>query len=119
MGSDKVLLFVRSIDHAVRETMGIELDEDDRANDLTEDESKVGRIWQRLDEEWSARAKGKMRDGAPSQQEQGAHQKGSRKLNIGARIEEAYAALKVMVEEEEKSRPRTEAGDMGLIDIPE
>ena len=28
-------------------------------------------------------------------------------------------ALKVMVEEEEKSRPRTEAGDTGLIGIPE
>ena len=45
--------------------------------------------------------------------------KGSRKLDIGDRIEEAYAALKVMVEEEGKPRPRTEAGDTGLIVRPE
>ena len=30
----------------------------------------------------------------------------------------AYAALKAMVEEEEKSRPRTKAGDTGLIGLP-
>ena len=41
------------------------------------------------------------------------------KLNIGARIEEAYVALKVIVEKGKKSRPRTEARDMGLIGRPE
>ena len=37
MGADKVLLFVRSIDRAEQEAIGIELEEDDGANGLTED----------------------------------------------------------------------------------
>ena len=41
VGADKVLLFVRSIDHAEREVIGIELEEDDGVNGLTEDWSKV------------------------------------------------------------------------------
>ena len=49
MGADKVLLFIRSIDQAEREVIGIELEEDDGANGLTEDWSKVGRVCQRLD----------------------------------------------------------------------
>ena len=49
VGADKVLLFVRSIDRAEREVIGIEHEEDDRANGLTEDWSKVGRVCQWLD----------------------------------------------------------------------
>ena len=49
VGADKVLLFIRSIDQAKREVIGIELEEDDGANGLTEDWSKVGRVCQRLD----------------------------------------------------------------------
>ena len=49
MGADKVLLFVGSIDQVEREVIGIELEEDDGANGLTEDWSKVGRVCQRLD----------------------------------------------------------------------
>ena len=41
---NKVLLFVRSIDLAEREAFGIEFKEDDGANGLTEDWSKVGRV---------------------------------------------------------------------------
>ena len=37
MGVDKVLLFVRSIDQAERAAIGIELEEDDGVNGLTED----------------------------------------------------------------------------------
>ena len=37
LGSDKVLLFVRSIDQAEREAIRIELEEDNGANGLTED----------------------------------------------------------------------------------
>ena len=44
MGADKVLLFVRSIDRAEREAIGIELEEDDGANGLTEDWLKVRRV---------------------------------------------------------------------------
>ena len=67
VGVNKVLLFVRSIDRAERKAIGIELKEDYGANGLTEDWSKVGRVCQRLDSEWSARVKGKTRDEAPSQ----------------------------------------------------
>ena len=67
----------------------------------------------------SAGAKGKLCDDAPSHQEEGAQWKAPRRIDIGAWIEEAYAALKVMVEEEEKSWPRTEARDTRLIDILE
>ena len=44
MGADKVMLFVRSIDLVERKAIGIELEEDDGANGLTEDWSKVGRV---------------------------------------------------------------------------
>ena len=44
MGADKVLLFVRSIDRTEREVIRIELEEDDRANGLTEDRSKVRKV---------------------------------------------------------------------------
>ena len=44
VGADKVLLFVRSIDRAEREAIGIELQEDDGANDLTEDWLEVERV---------------------------------------------------------------------------
>ena len=66
MVADKVLLFVRSIDRAELEAIGIELEEDDGANGLTKDWSKVKRICRRLDEEHSTRAKVKTRDDAPS-----------------------------------------------------
>ena len=61
VGAEKVLLFVSSIDRAEREVIGIELEEDDRANGLTEDWSKVERVYQRLDEEQSTKARGKTR----------------------------------------------------------
>ena len=41
------------------------------------------------------------------------------KLDIRARIEEAYAALKAMVKEEERSRPRTEVRELELIGLTE
>ena len=44
VGADKVLLFIRSIDRAEREAIGIELEEDDGANGFTEDWAKVGRV---------------------------------------------------------------------------
>ena len=67
VGMDKFLLFVRSIDHAKQEVIGIELEEEDGANGLTEDWLKVKRVWRRLYRERSAKGKGKMmRDGAPS-----------------------------------------------------
>ena len=43
----------------------------------------------------------------------------SARLSFEARTEEAYAALKVIVKEEERYMPRTEAGDTGLIHILE
>ena len=67
MGADKVLLFVRSIDQAEREVIGIEREEDDGANGLTEDCSNFGRVCQQLGEERAVKAKRKMRDGVPSQ----------------------------------------------------
>ena len=51
MGANKVLLFVSSIDRAEREAIGIELQEDDGSNGLTEDWLKVGRVCQRMDED--------------------------------------------------------------------
>ena len=62
-------MFVRSIDRAEQEAIGIELEEDDGANGLTEDQSKVEWVCRRLDEERSAKARGKTHDDAPSQQE--------------------------------------------------
>ena len=56
----------------------------DRANGLTGDWSEVEQVCQRLDAERSARTKGKARDGAPSQQEEGARQKESAKLSLEA-----------------------------------
>ena len=119
MGADKVLLFVRSIDQAEWEAIEIELGDDDGVNGLTEDWLEVERVCHRLDAERSGRAKGKARDDAPSQQEEGARRRESVRLSLEARTEEAYADLKVMVEEEEKSWLRTKAGDTGLIGIPE
>ena len=52
---------------------------------------------------------------APSQQEENARKRESTRLSFRARIEEAYVALKVMVEEEERSRPRTDAEDTGFV----
>ena len=87
MGADKVLLFVRSIHCAEREAIRIELEDEDGENGLTEDWSEVGRVCQRLDAEQYARAKGKTRDGAPSQQEEGARQREPARLNFEARSE--------------------------------
>ena len=71
-GADKVLLFDRSMDRIEQEAIGIELEEDDGANGLTEDWSKVEQVCQRLDKEWSARAKGKTCDAVmPTQSEEG------------------------------------------------
>ena len=65
VGKDKVLLFVRSIDQAEREAIGIELEDDDGANGLIDDWSEVERVCRWLDKERSAKGKGKMmRDGA-------------------------------------------------------
>jgi hypothetical protein len=44
VGADEVRLFVRSIDQANREAIGIELEEDDGADGLTEVWSNVGRV---------------------------------------------------------------------------
>ena len=44
MGADKVLLFVRSIDQAEREVIGIELEDDDVVNGLTKDWWKVEQV---------------------------------------------------------------------------
>ena len=44
-------------------------------------------------------------------------QKVSMKLDINALIEEAYEALKTMVEEEERFGPRTDSGNLDLIGL--
>ena len=73
VGVYKVLLFVMSIDQAERMAIEIELEDNDGANGLTEDSSKVKRVYRWLDKKRSAKGKRKMtRDGAPSQQEVGA-----------------------------------------------
>ena len=61
MGVDKVMLFVVSIDRAEREAIGIELEDDDVVNGLTEDWSEVERVCQRVGVEQSARAEGNAR----------------------------------------------------------
>ena len=55
------MLFVVSIDRAEREAIGIELEDDDVANGLTEDWSEVERVCQRVGVEQSARAEGNAR----------------------------------------------------------
>ena len=50
VGGDKVLMFVRSIDRKERMDIGIELEDDDGANGLTEDWAKVERVCRRHDE---------------------------------------------------------------------
>ena len=50
MGVDKVLLFVRSIDRKERMDIGIELEDDDGENGLTEDWAEVERVCRRHDE---------------------------------------------------------------------
>ena len=86
VGADKVLLFVRSIDHAEREVIGIELEEDDGVNGLTEDWSKVGRVCQRMDDEQAGKARRKTRDGAPSPQEEGERERSAIRLGFETRI---------------------------------
>ena len=114
VGADKVLLFVRSIDRAEREAIGIELEDDDGANGLTEDWSEVERVCRRLDEERSAKEKGKMtRDGASSRQEEPA------KLDVEALVREAFEALKAMVDEEEGSGVQTDSGDSEIVGLPD
>ena len=66
VAADKVLLFVRSIDRAEREAIGIELEDDDRVNGLTKDWSKVERVCQQLDDEQADKTRRKARDDAPS-----------------------------------------------------
>ena len=44
MGVDKVLMFVKSIDRRERMAIGLKLEEDDGANGLIEDWSKVGSV---------------------------------------------------------------------------
>ena len=56
-----MMLFVVSIDRAEREAIGIELEDDDVANGLTEDWSEVERVCQRVGVEQSARAEGNAR----------------------------------------------------------
>ena len=110
VGADKVLLFVRSVDLKEREAIGIELEEDDGANGLTEDWSKVGRVCQRMDEERAGKARRKTRDGAPSPQEEDERKRAAARLGFKTRIASAYAALEAMLEAEEESLPceRTE-----------
>ena len=50
VGEDKVLMFVRSINRKERMDIGIELEDDDGANGLTEDWAKVERVCRRHDE---------------------------------------------------------------------
>ena len=52
--------------------------------------------------------------GTPSQQEERVRQRESTRLNIRAQVEEAYAALKALVEEEERSRSQANAEETGL-----
>ena len=105
VGADKVLLFVRSFDLAEREAIGIKLEEDDGANGLTEDWSKVGRVCQRMDDERAGKARRKTRDGAPSPQEEGERERAAARLGFETRIAEAYAALEAMLEAEGESLP--------------
>ena len=109
MGADKLLLFVRSIDRAEREAIGIELEEDEGANGLTEDWSKVSRVCQRMDDERAGRARRKTRDGAPLPQEEVDRQRVVARLDFEARIAEAYAALEAMLEDVERMRLQSEA----------
>ena len=112
MGADKVLLFVRSVDLEEREAIGIELEEDEGANGLTEDWSKVDRVCQRMDEERAGKAKRKVRDGAPSQQEEGERKGAAARLGFETRIAEAYAALEAMLEAEGENLPCEMAEDL-------
>ena len=66
---------------------------------------KVGRVCQWLDNERAEKAKRKVRDGVPSQREEAERQRELTRVGVGARIAEAYAALKEMLEEEGGSRP--------------
>ena len=50
VGDDKVLLFVKSIDRKERMDIGIELEDDDGENGLTEDWAEVERVCRRHDE---------------------------------------------------------------------
>ena len=108
------MLFVRSIDRAEREAIGIELEEDDGANGLTEDWSKVGRVCQRMDDERAGRARRRTRDGAPTLQEEGEQEKAVARLDFETRIVEAYAALEAMLEDEERMRLQSEAEGANL-----
>jgi hypothetical protein len=89
VGADKVLLFVRLIERADREAIGIELEENDGANGLTEGWLEVGRVCQRMDDKRACRARRKTRDSAPSQQEEGVWKREGARLSLGARIKEA------------------------------
>jgi hypothetical protein len=68
-------------DRADREAIGIELEDDDGADGLTEDWSEAGRVCRRMDDERACRSGRKTRDGAPSQRKR-ARGKGKRRGSV-------------------------------------
>ena len=113
VGVEKVLMFVKSIDRKERNAIGIRLEDDDGANGLTEDWTKVERVC-RLHDERKARFSsvttqrtrdGEKRTGSNYKlppKEENSKREGSTILDIEVLMEEAFENLKAQVEAEEK-----------------
>ena len=112
VGVEKVLMFVKSIDRKERKAIGIRLEDDDGANGLTEDWTKVERVCQLHDKRktrFSSTTTQPMRDGERRTgsnyklppKEESLKREGSMVLDIEAFINEAYENLKVQVEAKE------------------
>ena len=119
VGVNKVLMFVKSIDRNERKTIGIQLEDDNGENGLTEDWAKVERVCRQHDKREMRLSSTTTRPTRDVQRRMGCGNKNplkeesskreaSKELNIEALMREAIMNLKAQVEVEEKlkTKPR-------------
>ena len=113
VGVDKALLFIKSIDRRERNSIGIQLEDDDGANGLTENWAEVERVCRRHDKRkmgllsTTSRPmrndqRGRTCGNTPPLKEESSKWGDTSVLDIEAFIKEAYESLKVQVEAKEK-----------------
>ena len=121
VGANKVHMFVRSIDRNERKAIGIQLEDDNAVNGLTNNWDEVERVCRRHDKRkmgflstksWSTRDdRSRIRCGnTPPPKEESLKMEPSTELNIEVLMREALENLKAQVEAEKKikmeSKPR-------------
>ena len=125
---DKVIMFIRLINWKERMAIGIELEDDDGANGLTQDWAKVKRVCRRHDKRktripsattWPMMdgQRGSRSDDPQPPKEEGSKRKGLTVLDMEVLKREAYETLKEKAETEEKVT--TEPKSRQKIDVDE